>query len=77
LPRRSKFALAKRKVTKSREQNKGKTHFSLLFSLLFRVFQDIGSTWNKVFQKFIAFETLCFSPGNKMFLPLKQSVSST
>ena len=42
-----------------------------------KVFQDIGNTWNKVFQKFSANETLCFSRRNKVFLRLKQSVSST
>ena len=50
--------------------------FSLI-TLLYRRAPTICSTWNKVFQKIYAFETLCFWPRNKVFLPQKQSVSST
>ena len=41
-----------------------------------KVFQDIGSTWNKVFQKFSTNETLCFKGRNKVFRPQKHFVSS-
>ena len=42
-----------------------------------KVFQDIGNTWNKVFQKFSANETLCFWLKNKVFFRSKHFVSST